>query len=235
MNEVTIFKKEEFGSVRTIEMDGKSYFCASDVAKILGYSNIPDAINRHCRCIVKHDIPHPQSKKKTIEMSFISEGDVYRLTASSKLPSAEKFESWIFDEVLPTIRETGSYAAISTISKDQLVLAHANNAQLLNSIAEDYRGKYNNTVTQILQAYATKEITGEFLLPLPETEKTYTATEIGKMIGKSSREVGSIANKHNLKTDEFGIWVLDKATNCNKEVQTFRYNEKGLKEIKKYL
>ena len=60
---------------------------------------------------MKHDLPHPQSSSKTIEMTFIPESDVYRLAAHSRLPSAEKFESWIFDEVLPTIRRTGGYVA----------------------------------------------------------------------------------------------------------------------------
>ena len=109
MSELKIFEKEEFGTVRTTEIDGKVLFCGSDVAKALGYVNPRDAILKHCRCVAKYDIPHPQSPNKTIEVSFITEGDVYRLIAHSKLPSAQKFESWVFDEVLPTIRKNGSY------------------------------------------------------------------------------------------------------------------------------
>jgi len=75
----------------------------------LGYSNTKDAIKRHCRWGVKHALPHPQSPNKTIEMFFIPEGDVYRLIAHSRLPAAERFEEWIFDEILPTIRRTGGY------------------------------------------------------------------------------------------------------------------------------
>lgn len=108
--EIKIFENAEFGSVRTFaDENGKIEFCGKDIAEALGYSNVNDAIIRHCRCIVKHDVPHPQSKDKNIEMSFISEGDIYRLISHSKLPSAEKFESWVFDEVLPTIRKTGGY------------------------------------------------------------------------------------------------------------------------------
>lgn len=58
---------------------------------------------------MKHDIPHPQSKDKTIEVNVIPEGDIYRLVAHSQLPGAEKFESWVFDEIIPTIRQTGGY------------------------------------------------------------------------------------------------------------------------------
>ncbi len=110
MNELKIFNNEQFGEIRTIEENNKVLFCGSDIAKALGYGNAPDAISRHCRCIVKRDIPHPQSADKQIEVSFITEGDVYRLITHSKLPSAEKFESWVFDEVLPSIRKHGMYA-----------------------------------------------------------------------------------------------------------------------------
>lgn len=109
MNELQKFNREGFGEIRTIDEDGKMLFCGSDVAKALGYSNAPDALRKHCRCIAFRDIPHPQSKNKTLNAMFIPEGDVYRLISHSKLPTAEEFESWIFDEVLPTIRRTGGY------------------------------------------------------------------------------------------------------------------------------
>ena len=85
---VTVFESKDFGKVRTVDIDNKIYFCGSDVAKALGYARPNDSISAHCRCTVKHSIPHPQSKNKEIEMLFISEGDVYRLIAHSKLPSA---------------------------------------------------------------------------------------------------------------------------------------------------
>lgn len=66
MNDLMVFEKKEFGKIRTVEIDNKVYFVASDVAKALGYSNDRDAVSRHCRWVVKHDIPHPQSKSKTL-------------------------------------------------------------------------------------------------------------------------------------------------------------------------
>lgn len=112
-----VFKNEEFGQVRTIVIDEKPYFCANDVAKALGYSNSSKAVGDHCRYITKRYVPHPQSKSKQIEMSFIPEGDVYRLIVRSKLQSAEKFERWVFDEVLPSIRKHGAYMTEQTIEK----------------------------------------------------------------------------------------------------------------------
>lgn len=106
---IKIFENEEFGQIRTLkEESGKVVFCGSDVAKALGYRSPKDAISAHCKGAVKHRLPTSGS---TQEIKFIPEGDVYRLVAHSRLPSAEKFESWIFDEVLPSIRKTGGYVA----------------------------------------------------------------------------------------------------------------------------
>ena len=103
---IEIFKNEEFGSVRIIEEDGKYLFCASDVAKALGYANIHGTLKRHCRGVLKRYTP---TSSGTQEMSFIPEGDVYRLIVHSKLPSAERFERWVFDDVLPSLRTNGIY------------------------------------------------------------------------------------------------------------------------------
>jgi prophage antirepressor-like protein len=81
---------------------------------MLGYSNTTDAINRHCKGVVKHDTLTKGGTQKT---NFIPEGDLYRLIISSKLPSAEKFEKWVFDEVLPTIRRTGMYMTPDNIEE----------------------------------------------------------------------------------------------------------------------
>ena len=131
---ITVFESKDFGKVRTVDIDNKIYFCGSDVAKALGYARPNDSISAHCRYTVKHSIPHPQSKNKEIEMLFISEGDVYRLIAHSKLPSAEHFESWIFDEVLPTIHRTGSYIMEGSEKVNELKLLQATVTQLQNML-----------------------------------------------------------------------------------------------------
>lgn len=106
-NEILIFNNEEFGSVRIVDIDGKTYFVGKDVANSLGYSNPRDAISRHCKGVVKHD----SFKEGGQEVALLSEGDIYRLIIKSKLSSADKFERWIFDEIIPTIRKTGGYVA----------------------------------------------------------------------------------------------------------------------------
>ena len=112
MNNVIKNTNDIFGELTTIiKEDGTVLFKANDILRSLGYSegNWRSTLSRKCRCVSKCNVPHPQNKNKEIEMNFIPEGDVYRLIVSSKLPSAEKFESWVFDEVLPTIRKTGGY------------------------------------------------------------------------------------------------------------------------------
>ncbi|MDR3090786.1 MAG: hypothetical protein LBU36_01120 [Clostridiales bacterium] len=116
MDEVQIFNNADFGEVRMAEIEGKAYACGADVARVLGYSNTREAISRHCRCVAKRDIGVRTGIKsdgtpaiQQVEMLFIPEGDVIRLVARSKLPAAERFESWVFDEVIPSVLRTGTY------------------------------------------------------------------------------------------------------------------------------
>ena len=104
---IEIFNSEEFGSVRIIEENNSFLFCASDVAKALGYSNVHSALQRHCKGVVKRDTV--TSTRGVQALTYIPEGDVYRLIVHSKLPSAERFERWVFDEVLPSLRKNGIY------------------------------------------------------------------------------------------------------------------------------
>lgn len=113
MTDIQIFNNPEFGTVRTLEEDnGVVLFCASDVAKALGYTNAPDAVSRHCRAIVKRDTP---ISGKIQGINFIPESDLYRLVFSSKLPTAEKFTEWVTSEVLPSIRKHGAYMTPETL------------------------------------------------------------------------------------------------------------------------
>ncbi|SHH24630.1 BRO-N domain-containing protein [Clostridium grantii] len=104
--DLKIFNNEEFGSVRWVKYNNKDYAVANDIASSLGYSSPKDAVSRHCKGGVETSLP---SNGGMQIMKIIPEGDIYRLVIKSKLPDAEKFESWIFDEVLPSIRKTGGY------------------------------------------------------------------------------------------------------------------------------
>lgn len=132
MGELMVFNNVEFGEVRSIEIEGKVYFVGKDVAKALGYSNPSKAVSTHCKHTRKEVINvssqngNSHSKaRNTQEMSLIDEGDVYRLIIRSKLESAEKFEVWVFDEVLPSIRKNGGYILTDDTMTDDEIMARA--------------------------------------------------------------------------------------------------------------
>ena len=103
--------------VRVVEYDGEPWFVAKDVAEALGYAKPENVIARHCKKVTT------TPKRGGGFMNIIPESDVYRLVFRSKLPQAEKFESWVVEEVLPTIRKHGVYSRInpSDITRSQLI------------------------------------------------------------------------------------------------------------------
>lgn len=111
MNNVIPFKFKD-SDIRTVQLNDEPMFVAKDVATILGYSNVNDAIKRHCEGVVKHDLPTSSGIQS---FSLIPEFDVYSLILRSKLPEAKKFKNWVCKEVLPSIRKSGSYQSQSAI------------------------------------------------------------------------------------------------------------------------
>lgn len=109
-SKVEVYEHPLFGKIRMFIQNGKTWFCGTDIATSLGYSNTRDAIVRHCKShgVVNHDVI--DSMGRTQQMKFISEGNVYRLTAKSQMPRADEFENWIFDEIVPSVVNTGSYS-----------------------------------------------------------------------------------------------------------------------------
>ena len=102
---IDMFNNPEFGDLRVVEEDGRTMFCAKDIACALGYSNSRKAVADHCKGVTKR---YPlQTAGGTQELAFISEPDVLRLIVSSKLPQAQAYERWVFDEVLPAIHRDG--------------------------------------------------------------------------------------------------------------------------------
>ena len=115
-----IFSNPEFGNVRTIVEDDKVLFCGSDVARALGYTNSRKALADHTKAGVT--IRYTDDKGVNQARKYITEGDVYRLIVSSKLPGAEKFERWVFDEVLPSIRKHGVYAVEEVLNDPDMLI-----------------------------------------------------------------------------------------------------------------
>ena len=117
MSEIQIFKNSEFGIVRTIEENGKVIFCGTDIASALGYTNSQKAIKDHCREDGVTFRSVIDNIGRTQQAKFIDEGNLYRLITHSKLPSAQRFEQWVFDEVLPSINKHGAYITTQKIEE----------------------------------------------------------------------------------------------------------------------
>ncbi|UXV31260.1 BRO family protein [Mammaliicoccus sciuri] len=139
-NTVQVFENSSFGNLEILTIEGKEWFPAIKVAEILGYSNPHDAINRHTKSkgVVKREVLSNggiQNKK------FIDEGNLYRLITKSKLPQAEQFEEWVFDDVLPALRKTGSYQIKPLTTSEQIQLIAQGNTELderVTAIEESY-------------------------------------------------------------------------------------------------
>lgn len=192
MNEVKIFENEQFGKIRETTINGEPYFFASDVAKTLGYVNPHDAIKKHCRWVAKCEVPHPQSKDKLIEVNVIPKGDIVRLAAQSELPGAEKFESWIFDEVIPTVLNHGIYATDNVIEN---ILNNPDfGIELLTKLKDERRAR--------VEAEKKNAV-------LTHVNKTYTMTEIAKELNlKSATELNKMLAKKRVQYKVNGTWVL---------------------------
>jgi len=247
MANIQLFQNPEFGKLEVLLEDGKVLFPASDVAKILGYSNPRKAIIDHCKGVTKRDgvsttiNQHGMVTDQSVEKNYIPEGDVIRLIIKSRLPEAQRIESWIFDEIVPSVIKTGAYVAPTADRTDQetrylraqamLTNAEVRKAKQLMIMAKDYEGLLSAQSSELLAIDAIEVLTGKNTLPRPRVEKTYSAEDIGKEIGISANAVGRLATKHNLKTDEYGMTILGKAQHNDSQRPTFRYNEKGKAEI----
>lgn len=237
MNDIQIYKNDQFGEIRSVTIDREPWFVGKDVAAVLGYSNPRDALQKHVDNEDKATVAIRDASQSR-NMTIINESGLYSLILSSKLPTAKAFKSWVTHDVLPAIRKTGKYETKPMTDYQQMMdetrrkNASIQTARLLMQLANQYDGTYRD----VLNAHAAKELTGDFLLPLPQLEeKTYSAGEIGEMLGISANKVGIIANRNGLKTKEYGKWFHDKSRYSSKEVQSFRYFERVIPVLQRLL
>lgn len=188
MNEIRVFSNTEFGELRVLTINGKDYFPATACARMLGYENPRDAIFRHCKPegVVKRDAwvqtgekadGSPAMRETTV--NYITEGNLYRLITHSKLPAAEKFERWVFDEVLPSIRRQGGYGDVAAIVTQAVQAAVGEMVKQLIPLLQprepegpSRRVRRRHAFTDVLDAEIRQEIEDMIL------SKRYTYLEI---------------------------------------------------------
>lgn len=234
MNDLQLVKQATFGTVQCdfYSKDDDVFMTISQLAACLGYATrngIEKLIERNKYLKNKEFSVTDKlsgTDGKLYETRIFTEDGIYEVTMLAKTEKAREFRAWV-RVILKSLR-TGKAKIVGMTEYQQMMAAtRAENtkirkAQILERLAVQYDGTYK----QVLHAYATKELTGEYLLPLPKLpERTYSATEIGEKLGISSNKVGILTNRYNLKTKQYGAWFNDKAKGHNKEVPTFRYYE----------
>lgn len=213
MNDIQQFTSNEFGTIRTVEQDGKVLFCGKDVATALGYKDTNNALKRHCRGVAFHH-PIVDQLGREQQARFITEGDLYRLIASSKLPSAQKFESWVFDEVLPSIRRQGGYMAAREDETPEEIMARA------LMLAKDTMDRQQREIAEL----RPKAL---FADAVAASDGTCLIGELAKMMRQNGVQVGQNRLFEWLRRDGF----LGKS-GSNRNVPTQMAMERGLFRIK---
>ena len=165
------------------------------------------------------------------ETSYINEQNkqtypMFVLTSDGVLQLAARYDAVVRFKLIKAVRN-------KTYQKIQLEDTRIKESEIYLKLAElTSNEKYKETLIVL----STNKLNGSEVLSLPKVDKkSYTATEIGNKLGITSMKVGSIAKKHNLKTEEFGFWAYDKAKHSNKQVESFRYYENVINELKKYI
>lgn len=218
MNELQIFNNEEFGEIRMTEINGKPYFVATDVATALGYTNPRKAISDHCKGVTKRDTPTSSGVQ---QMSYINEGDLYRLIMKSKLPSAEKFEKWVMEEVLPSIRKNCGYIAGQETLSDEELLSKA------LMVAQRKIDEKNNIIAMQdsrIQGMIPKEI---FADAVSASHTSILVGDLAKLICQNGVQIGQKWLFEWLRENNF---LIKSGTSRNMPKQ--RYVEQGLFEVK---
>ncbi|MEW6903242.1 phage antirepressor KilAC domain-containing protein [Trueperella pyogenes] len=193
--QLQVFNNDVFGQIRTIDEDGRILFCGREVATALGYKDPTNALKLHCKGVAKH---HPlETSGGTQQFRFITEGDLYRLVASSKLPAAERFESWVFDEVLPSIRRHGMYAIDELLQNDEFLeeAIRTLRAERLARLAAE----------QALLEAAPKISYYDIVL---KSSSLLTTTEIAKDYGLSAKRLNTVLHDAGVQFKQSGRWFL---------------------------
>ena len=235
MNNLRVFSNEEFGELTVIVKNNKEYIEAIEVATILGYSNPRDAIRRHCEIdgVVFHDVGVVTGTRydgselfQKVSKKFIDEGNVYRLIIKSKLPSAKRFEKWVMEEVLPTIRQNGVYM------NDSVIEQTLNNPDFIIQMATKLKEERQQKLIEMQRADRLEEIIAldepytDFGKKIEKSNGAITIGEFAKLLNNANLDIGR--NRLYSWFRDNGYFIkLGKERNIPKQV----YISQGLFEV----
>lgn len=227
-------------SVEFKKENGKVYVSSRDIANVFGKEH--SKILRDIRALPQDDFNQANfglveytDKKGEKRPEYLLTRDGFSMLVMGF--TGEKAYLWkvsfieAFNKLEQTVKET---VKPIQAEKPKSQTAKIQTAKLLMKLADKY--KDNKEYSQVLDSYAVKELTGQELLPLPAAEeKYYSATDIAYELGTSSNQIGRLSNIHKLKTDRYGKWFYDKAKYCDKQIETFKYNQTGYEKLKSLL
>lgn len=195
MNEIRPFQFDE-ATVRAVVIDGEPYFVGKDLATALGYANETDAMNRHCKGVVKR---YPLRTAGGVQDTrVLTEADMMRLIISSTLPAAERFERWVFEDVLPAIRRTGTYSLPKKAQMPGLLAGPAREFRAAHGVAKLIGLKGNqatlaaNKATVRAAGVDLLDYLGASKLVADVQEQRFTVTQLGQRLGMGAAAVNNL-------------------------------------------
>ena len=206
MNELKIFENEQFGTIRTVEIDSTPYFVGKDVAEILGYSNSRKALIDHVDEEDKIDgVTIRDSIGREQSPVFINESGLYSLILSSKLPKAKEFKRWVTSEVLPAIRKHGVYAVDEVLENPDMLIS------ALQALKEEKAKAKRLTETLAVQEQQIAELQpkASYYDVVLNCKDLVSVTEIAKDYGKSAKWLNEKLHELGIQFKQGGkIWIL---------------------------
>ena len=203
MDELQVFSNTEFGSVRTLAIDGEPYFVGKDVAEILGYTNprkaLADHVEEEDKGVTKCDTLGGMQ-----ELTIINESGLYSLILRSQLPKAKQFKRWVTADVLPSIRRHGMYAIDEIIANPDLAI----NALLALKAEREARDRLELTAAVQKQQIAEMQPKVSYYDEILQNKNTVPVTQIAKDYGMSGRKFNALLHELGVQYKLRNTWLL---------------------------
>jgi len=239
---------EQVVSIDAAKHKGKPVFLAVELARSLGYADPHKALRQHCKSLINLNSGESSESgfgSRPRGVILAGQADMFRLIMRSSLPSAERVQDWVCEEVLPALMESGSYSVnkekpSSGLPEYRRAKAEQLKAQALEKNIASARElmsmfpRLGDAANQVIVATLVNPLIGQEIVPLPILEQHYyTAKEVADQIGggATANKIGRLSTKHNLKTEQYGKYFLDKSKYSDKQVEAFRYNAEGVKAL----
>ena len=199
-NKIILFKHEEFGEIRTMNIDGEPWFVSKDVALTLGYTNPTKALNDH---VDNEDMSFNETLKLSRQSGawLINESGLYSLILSSKLPSAKKFKHWVTAEVLPSLRKHGAYFTAETLRKTMSDPREL--AKLLTTLADEQDKR-----RKLEEENAFLSVKANYYDRILHSKNSVPVTQIAKDYGMSAIAFNRMLHDYGIQYPIRGSWVL---------------------------